>query len=435
MTTNKVITRLYDLNGIKFGTFKTKSGLLHPIYLDFRTAYIDCKLCYDIVTLIYDKVKDRQFDFICGVPTGGVHWASLLSQRMNIPLITVRDKEKEHGTKKLIEGIDLDNNSDSSHKNTVLLLEDVVTKGGSISLYKSILERYNLQVIPFTIFKWYDYIMLDTDTKMNTNKKQTLDSCITTEDMLFELIDNKRISIDTGHNILIELKPKYRRKSTRKIKQEKNSSIIVALDHSDKGKIIKQIELLGSTVCAFKFHFDLIHACDITFMKELRRLSIIHNFAIMDDSKLADVYNTNQMIVDNKLDYIDLITWHIFPGVESCPKNIDVILIGSMSTTNWLLDAKRLEYHNLPSNVIGIVSQHKWWTQDILCLTPGVSMNKKIANNGHGQTYKTLYDCPSSDILIIGSAIIKAEDPLKAATYFMTNFPIKTNKRIISSSL
>ena len=68
--------------------------------------------------------KDK-IDKILGVPTAGVPFATVVSQKLGIPLIYYRQARKEHGVRKKIEGI-LERND------RVLIVDDLITTGESV---------------------------------------------------------------------------------------------------------------------------------------------------------------------------------------------------------------------------------------------------------------------------------------------------------------
>jgi orotate phosphoribosyltransferase len=61
---------------------------------------------------------------IAGVPTAGLPIATVVSQKMRIPLIYVRKERRTHGLGKTIEGVVNENDN-------VLLVDDIITTGHS----------------------------------------------------------------------------------------------------------------------------------------------------------------------------------------------------------------------------------------------------------------------------------------------------------------
>src|SRR4030042_3917370 len=66
-----------------------------------------------------------KIDRILGVPTAGIPFATVVSQKLGIPLIYYRQARKEHGVRKKIEGI-LERND------RVLIIDDLITTGESV---------------------------------------------------------------------------------------------------------------------------------------------------------------------------------------------------------------------------------------------------------------------------------------------------------------
>jgi len=66
-------------------------------------------------------------EVLAGLEMGGVPVVTMLSQLSGLPCAFVRKKAKEHGTARLSEGADVAGKK-------VLIIEDVVTSGGQISL-------------------------------------------------------------------------------------------------------------------------------------------------------------------------------------------------------------------------------------------------------------------------------------------------------------
>ncbi len=86
--------------------FTWTSGLKSPIYCDNRLTIsypeIRERIAEGFVSLIRDNFPD--VEVIAGAATGGIPHAAWVAQKLNLPMVYVRDKAKGHGKENLIEG-------------------------------------------------------------------------------------------------------------------------------------------------------------------------------------------------------------------------------------------------------------------------------------------------------------------------------------------
>ena len=110
--------------------FVLKSGEKSNVYVDLRSAFDKPKLFALLVELLVRKIRDRFRNSeipqlaVCGVPYGAVPYATAVAEKLQIPLLFLRKERKMYGMGNLIES--------SSPHNRVVLIEDVVTTGGSV---------------------------------------------------------------------------------------------------------------------------------------------------------------------------------------------------------------------------------------------------------------------------------------------------------------
>ncbi|WP_373566696.1 orotate phosphoribosyltransferase [Coxiella-like endosymbiont] len=81
--------------------YRYASGLLSPIYCDNRLiiSYPDKrKIVIDAFLHLIEKNK-LQFDVVAGTATAGIPHAAWIADRLNLPMVYVRDKAKVHGKK------------------------------------------------------------------------------------------------------------------------------------------------------------------------------------------------------------------------------------------------------------------------------------------------------------------------------------------------
>jgi len=122
-------TFLYKNDIIKFGNFTLASGKNSSYYIDLRLVpsfpHQFRKMIKNLQNLIIEKTGLDNFDILASVPTGGLVVASALAIEVVKPLIYVRNKPKEHGTTKSIEG-------KTSAGMKVVMVDDVATTGTSV---------------------------------------------------------------------------------------------------------------------------------------------------------------------------------------------------------------------------------------------------------------------------------------------------------------
>ena len=120
---------LYKNDIIKFGNFTLASGKNSSYYIDLRLVpsypHQFRKMIKNLQNLIIEKTGLDDFDSLASVPTGGLLVTSALAIEVLKPLIYVRNKPKEYGTTKSIEG-------KTSAGMKVVMVDDVVTTGTSV---------------------------------------------------------------------------------------------------------------------------------------------------------------------------------------------------------------------------------------------------------------------------------------------------------------
>ena len=108
--------------------FKLTSGKLSPVYCDCRRIISFPSERKKLINFLIKKLKSKDYfksiNNISGGETAGIPFASFVSSKLNLPMTYIRKQKKEFGRKEQIEGI-------IKEKDEVLLIEDLITDGGS----------------------------------------------------------------------------------------------------------------------------------------------------------------------------------------------------------------------------------------------------------------------------------------------------------------
>lgn len=130
MNTSETVAKiLLELNAVSLNPkkpFHYVSGILSPVYTDCRVlmAYPDKRrLIRDLYIKAIEDSKIK-YEVIAGTATAGIPHASWIADKLNLPMVYVRGKVKDHGKENLMEGI-------IEKEQKAIIIEDLISTGES----------------------------------------------------------------------------------------------------------------------------------------------------------------------------------------------------------------------------------------------------------------------------------------------------------------
>jgi orotate phosphoribosyltransferase len=135
-----------DLFSVKSGEeFTLASGQKSNVYVDVKKTAFHGRVTKLLAKLLFEKMIKEfgHVQAVAGVVLGGCHLASIVAMHhpIGIDTIYVRKEAKGHGTKNLIEM------PNCTWKESVVVIEDVVTTGASAVSAARLIEEAQLDVL------------------------------------------------------------------------------------------------------------------------------------------------------------------------------------------------------------------------------------------------------------------------------------------------
>ena len=306
----------------------------------------------------------------------GLPIATYISTKYNKPLIYLRDKAKQYGTGKLIEG-------EYKSSDRCVIIDDVITSGGSME------EAINNLKDKVTVVQ----AAVVMDRQQGYKCSLPITALLNKTDVV-----------------------KYRLKT---IKEKKQSNLCFSADIEDPYALMDILEQIGKYIVACKIHYDIIniYEYDGEFKDALIAMSIKHDFLIMEDRKFVDISYIVEKQYMQFCNWVDLITVHASVNDEVISKLSGVLLVANMSNNNYDLtnNALSLAKNNL-KNVIGFITQWRITCGDLICMTPGIS--NSTTQDGD-QQYRQITDV-DTDFIIVGRALYNSSNVMQTLENYVT---------------
>ena len=131
--------------------FTWTSGIKSPIYCDNRLTLsfplVRRKVAIGLEELI--RKHYPEVEVIAGTATAGIPHAAWVSDQLNLPMVYVRGKAKEHGKGNQIEGV-------VKAGQNVVIVEDLISTGGSVITTAEALKAAEVNVLGVVAIFTYD---------------------------------------------------------------------------------------------------------------------------------------------------------------------------------------------------------------------------------------------------------------------------------------
>ena len=140
---------LIKAKSFRRGQFVLASGKTSEYYLDLKPTMFDPEGAYALAELLLDQLSDLPVDYVGGLALGAVPLIStvtMLSSQRGNPIcgFFVRKEVKDHGTKKLVEGL---GEGETLQGKKVVIIDDVTTTGGSSIIAVDAAQQSGAEVI------------------------------------------------------------------------------------------------------------------------------------------------------------------------------------------------------------------------------------------------------------------------------------------------
>ncbi|CAI6009172.1 unnamed protein product [Closterium sp. NIES-65] len=377
-----LVLALHEVEAVKFGSFKLKSGIWSPIYIDLRVIVSYPKLLQQVADAMWALVcpsvvgesdAAAKFDNVCGVPYTALPIATAISLSRNVPMVMRRKEVKGYGTRKAIEGAF----ETGQH---CLVIEDLVTSGASVMETVEPLNEVGLKVTDVVV-------LIDREQGGAAHlaaRGLRLHAALTLTHVVTALVKHGKLTNDVAESVTkfiaenqtanpaaapaaapapaVTVAPVTAASSRKsyaaraalaknevgrrlwEIMERKKTNLSVAADVESAEELLKLAETIGSEICVLKTHVDILPDFTPEFGKRIREIATRLDFLVFEDRKFADIGNTVTMQYGGGVykisEWADIINAHGVPGpgiIQGLKqKGGSLLLLAEMSSAGTL---------------------------------------------------------------------------------------------------
>ncbi|GJP32251.1 hypothetical protein CLOM_g6108 [Closterium sp. NIES-68] len=378
-----LVLALHEVEAVKFGNFKLKSGIWSPIYIDLRVIVSYPNLLQQVADAMWALVcpsvvgesdAAAKFDVVCGVPYTALPIATAISLSRNVPMVMRRKEVKGYGTRKAIEGAF----KTGQH---CLVIEDLVTSGASVMETVDPLNEVGLNVTDVVV-------LIDREQGGAAHlaaRGLRLHAALTLTHVVTALVKHGKLTNDVAESVtkfiaenqtanpgaapapaatvspvtaapspaVVSRKSYAARADLAKnevgrrlweIMERKKTNLSVAADVESAEELLKLAETIGSEICVLKTHVDILPDFTPEFGKRIREIATRLDFLVFEDRKFADIGNTVTMQYSGGIykisEWADIVNAHGVPGPGIIKglkqKGGSLLLLAEMSSAGTL---------------------------------------------------------------------------------------------------
>ncbi|GJP71762.1 hypothetical protein CLOP_g2557 [Closterium sp. NIES-67] len=378
-----LVLALHEVEAVKFGNFKLKSGIWSPIYIDLRVIVSYPNLLQQVADAMWALVcpsvvgesdAAAKFDVVCGVPYTALPIATAISLSRNVPMVMRRKEVKGYGTRKAIEGAF----KTGQH---CLVIEDLVTSGASVMETVDPLNEVGLNVTDVVV-------LIDREQGGAAHlaaRGLRLHAALTLTHVVTALVKHGKLTNDVAESVtkfiaenqtanpgaapapaatvspvtaapspaVVSRKSYAARADLAKnevgrrlweIMERKKTNLSVAADVESAEELLNLAETIGSEICVLKTHVDILPDFTPEFGKRIREIATRLDFLVFEDRKFADIGNTVTMQYGGGIykisEWADIVNAHGVPGPGIIKglkqKGGSLLLLAEMSSAGTL---------------------------------------------------------------------------------------------------
>ncbi|KAJ8956697.1 hypothetical protein NQ318_014052 [Aromia moschata] len=393
---------LYKVDAVKFGEFKTKVGLMTPVYCDLRVLVSHPKLMETLATLLIEYLeKIKNFNLLCGVPYTALPIATVVSIKTAIPMVMRRSERNT-----------------TAPKNAIVLLNR--EQGGA-----KILENNGIKM----------HALLSLTELMQFLREA---DCIDHEmvSRVKNYLAGTQVDVKSFQKVLSEDRLKMSFLARAKLAKNPVAAELFQI------MATKQTNLCVAA--------DVTNSVDLLNLAELVEIAERHNFILFEDRKFADIGKTVELQYSKGIykisSWAKLVTAHSLTGkgvLDAIKGSEDsdkrgVFLLAETSAAGSLITADYTKAtltlaEEYPELIAGIVCQSPLFLANpgLIQLTPGVQLESK--SDSLGQQYNTPESIVldrGADVAVVGRGITKAMEKEAAAKKYKDMLWASYSKRI-----